>query len=204
VSEQTPTWAWSVKAKNYRDLKTGRFMTRAEAGVRSNDSLSAAVARVRDATARLEAGQIDAGTWDMIMRNQIRNEYARQYMAATGGQTQMTRAAWGRVGNMVGEQNKYLGKLVEGLRDGSISPAQAMMRSGMYANSAREAWSKGNANNAKELGKKKEKWTLGDADHCEDCLAFAAMGLQPIGTFPMPGAGETRCLTACKCELEYE
>lgn len=203
MSEAAPNWAWSIKAKNYRDLKTGRFMTRVEATTRSDKSLASAIGRVRDATARLEAGQIDAGTWDMIMRNQIRNEYARQYMAATGGQTQMGKAAWGRVSNMIGEQNRYLAKLTEGLRTGEITPAQAMMRSGMYANSAREAWSKGNTVNARELGNDEEEWVLGDSDHCETCLEFAAQGWREIDYFPEPGAGQTLCLTNCKCHKEF-
>ncbi len=81
---------------------------------------------------------------------------------------------------------------------------QIRARVGMYVNSAREGYERAHERNAKALGMTEEKWELGEAEHCDDCVAYAAQGWQPIGTFPNPGDGSTQCLTNCKCHVIYQ
>jgi len=45
-----------------------------------------------------------------------------------------------------------------------------------------------------------EKWQLGAAEHCPDCLALAAQGWVPVGTLPPIGT-ETQCGDSCKCTI---
>lgn len=51
-------------------------------------------------------------------------------------------------------------------------------------------------------GKTEERRILGLGDHCPDCLRYAAMGWQPIGTLPDPGVGSV-CRANCRCRKEY-
>ena len=44
---------------------------------------------------------------------------------------------------------------------------------------------------------------MGVAEHCPDCISFAAEGWQPIGHFPTPCDGSTQCLVNCQCHKEY-
>jgi len=47
-------------------------------------------------------------------------------------------------------------------------------------------------------------WVLHPAEHCEDCVALAEGSPYTVATLPtVPGAGETRCLSNCKCTLEF-
>lgn len=50
-----------------------------------------------------------------------------------------------------------------------------------------------------------ETWLDHDDDaECNDCLALAALGKVPLGALPtVPGAGDTRCLGACRCAIIY-
>ena len=48
-----------------------------------------------------------------------------------------------------------------------------------------------------------ELWVLGIAEHCEDCVYYAGMDWQPIGTVPTPGDGSTQCIVNCYCHKEY-
>lgn len=49
-------------------------------------------------------------------------------------------------------------------------------------------------------------WILGDTDkHCETCISIAAKSPYSKRTLPtVPKAGDTMCLSHCKCHLEYE
>jgi len=51
-------------------------------------------------------------------------------------------------------------------------------------------------------GKTQERRILGAADHCRDCLDWARVGWQPIGTLPPIGASV--CKTNCHCAFEYK
>lgn len=52
------------------------------------------------------------------------------------------------------------------------------------------------------LGEKtEERRVLGAADHCSDCIRWAALGWQPIGTLPPIGA--SICRANCHCHFEY-
>lgn len=52
------------------------------------------------------------------------------------------------------------------------------------------------------LGNKEERRVLGVADHCPDCIDYADMGWQPIGTLPDPGVGSV-CQSNCHCHKEF-
>jgi len=48
-------------------------------------------------------------------------------------------------------------------------------------------------------------WTLGAADHCQDCVALEAANPYSKATIPIvPGAGGTQCLFNCACTLRFE
>lgn len=49
-------------------------------------------------------------------------------------------------------------------------------------------------------------WLLGDTDkHCETCISIAARSPYTKRTLPtVPKAGDTQCLSHCKCTLKYE
>jgi hypothetical protein len=42
----------------------------------------------------------------------------------------------------------------------------------------------------------------GQAQHCQDCLDYAARGIVPIGTLPLPGQ-RCACRARCRCSIEY-
>jgi hypothetical protein len=85
----------------------------------------------------------------------------------------------------------------------NLTEAQIRARENMNDNSAREGTS-GRRAQRQGVGMTEKKWELGAAEHCDDCVAYAAMGWQPFGTFPTPGAGDTRCMTNCKCHIIYQ
>jgi len=141
------------------------------------------------------------------MREEIKAEYIRQYMLGRGGRAQMTSQDWGSIGGMIADQYRYLKDFAKLVAEGKLSEAQIRARAAMYANSAREGFERGQARanaDAKDV-----IWVLGPVktEHCNDCVAFAEMGVQLVADDPysgaMPGSGNTECLTNCACHLEY-
>lgn len=197
-------WGWDAHARRYRDTDTGRFLSRdvmLDYVTRSLD----ATGIVTDQLARLVGdGTINARDWALVMRQETKNEYLRQYILGRGGRDQMDHRDWGRIGAMVKEQYKYLQGFAGDVASGNLTPEQIAARSRMYINSAVEGYEKARARNADDLGMNEESWHLQeDAEHCDDCVMYAGQGWQPIGTFPEPGDGSTQCLTNCKCWKSY-
>lgn len=196
-------WSWDTKAKRYRDLDTGRFVPRTEVLAYVQQSIDASGIAGDQLASFVAGGNVSPADFIALFREEIKREYIRQYLLAAGGRPQMTAADWGSVGGMIAEQYRFLPGFLDALLKGELTEAQIMARARMYTNSAREAFERAHAKNAKSLGMTEELWVLGLSEHCPTCLEFAGMGWQPIGTFPEPGDGSTECLTACQCHKVY-
>lgn len=196
-------WKWNETAARYYNTETGRFLSRAEALGYVDESIKATSSATDLLASYVSDGMIAPTDWHDLMKREIKNEYIREYILGKGGRAQMTQVDWGSIGGMLKEQYGYLDGFAELVASGDLSEAAIRSRSRMYINSAREAYERAKERVAGEAGYDEELWVLGIADHCEDCLAFEAEGWQPIGHFPMPGAGHTRCITNCACHKEY-
>lgn len=167
------------------------------------ESLAASRALVDQWVEDVDEGLLSPDEFDVRMRTEIREEYIRQYLLGIGGTGQMTQADWGSIGGMVGTQySPYLNDFVAALAAGEVPLGAAQVRAGMYINSGREAFERAHARALEGIAVE-ERWTISPVENCDDCLAFEAMGWQPIGTFPFPGQGDTQCLTNCQCHKEY-
>lgn len=76
------------------------------------------------------------------MRQEIKDEYIRQYILGRGGREQMTSADWGSIGGDLAFQYRKLDEFTAQIEEGLISEAQAVARARMYTNSARQAFEK--------------------------------------------------------------
>lgn len=200
-----PNWKWSEKARRYYDMDAHRFMSRDKALEFVGQSIDKSKPVTQSLTSMYYGQKLSADDWRTAMRTEVKNEHIRQYILGVGGRENMTPADWGRVGSAVKEQYKYLDGFQADLVAGKVSEGQALVRAGMYSDSARASYERGNFQAQTRGGREitEEKWELGSARHCDDCVALAAEGWQPMGTFPFPGDGNTACLTNCQCHKEY-
>ena len=167
-------WVWDDAAQRYRDTETGRWMG-AKQMVEARDEFVEYLKAESDSyVQRLAEGQ-NIGRWQLDMEERIRQAYIDEYTMAVGGRNNMTQADWGRVGEMIKEQDRYLNKFAIEVRAGNLSDAQIKARSRMYMDSATQAYERGRA---------------------------AAMGLPPLPAYP--GDGQTVCKANCKCHWEIE
>lgn len=110
-----------------------------------------------------------------------------------------------RLGAMADRTVEFFAKFARGVSDEALGNAA---RLGMYGGSADDAFWTGFA--AGLPSQARIWWTLGIAEHCEDCLGLAAgspydkpgTGSNPLPT--LPRAGDTKCIVNCRCHLVTE
>ena len=51
-------------------------------------------------------------------------------------------------------------------------------------------------------GTTEERRVLGNAEHCPECIEYAARGWVPVGTLPVPGE-QSSCRQNCRCRMEW-
>lgn len=197
-------WEWVTSVGRYRDTGTGQFMSRDTVLSFVNESIAASESALGPLSQFAASGALSPADFSLLVREEIKQETIRQYLLGIGGRDQMTPSDWGSIGGSLKEQYGHLDDFVKQIADGTLSEEQIQARLKMYVNSSREAFERAHGKNAKRLGYSEESWTLGEAEHCDDCVALAAEGWQPVGHFKfMPGSGNTACLTNCKCEILY-
>jgi hypothetical protein len=148
-------------------------------------------------------GNITLEQWQGSVREAIKAVHIQAAIIGHGGKDSMGSAGYGRVGQKLRAEYAYLQGFASDILAGRVSPAMAVARISLYAQSVRASYWQG-----LELRKQAEGYGLmrrildPQAQHCEDCPGFAALGLVPIGTLPMPGQ-RCACRARCRCRVEY-
>jgi hypothetical protein len=99
---------------------------------------------VQRLTDQLYQERITLQDWHIQMRQELRQAYSFQLIAASGGdKANVQNSDWLRLGTRLRSQYGYLEDFAHAIRDGKLSVAQAVARAEMYSNSAKVAfWEK--------------------------------------------------------------
>ena len=200
-------WKWDADAARYRN-DAGQFMSADRVLEYVNESIDASKNVVDQFSTMVSNGTVSPAGWNTLFRQEIKEEYIRQYLAGIGGQPQMTPADWGSLGAMLKRQYGFLDDFANDIIDGKLSEAQIRARAQMYIRSAAQAYERALWKSVAEAGYDEVRWVLDElVENCPDCLAFEAMGWQKMADDPFggafPGSGDTICLINCACHLEY-
>lgn len=189
-------WQYDAKSRRYRDTRTGRFLNNNQM-IRLRDEFTDAN-RVwfQEHAGRLNAGEIDLQQWERQARARLKSIHVDQYTLGRGARGSMTQADWGRVGHALRDQYAYLNGFAQEIATGTLSPATIAARSTLYVEASTASYERGRAAahnlvlpaypgdgstqcrvNCKCTWRITENedawdcyWTLGNAEHCEDCV----------------------------------
>lgn len=165
------------------------------------DIIAESTAALAELATLAAEGGITEAQFIMLMREEIKSTYIQQYLIVNGS-TNMSQSDWGTLGSLIKEQYKYLDGFAGEI--GNLTEAQIKARMDMYINSSRSANAAAMQNLEQANGASMMRWVLGETeDHCEDCLGYVNQGWVTIGELPLPGDGESQCLTNCKCSVEF-
>lgn len=205
---------WNETAGRYIDNETGKFVSKAYVMDLLEQSLASTTSVTDTLATYVYNGEISIPDWTTLMRNEIKGEYIRQYLAGVGGREMMTQSDWGKLGAMLKEQyNTYLKGFARDIPN--LSEGQIKMRAAMYIDSAHKAYEEANAKVAAGLGFDEVFWEVDpQLENCEICLGRMSQGWVPVGENGgfideeyggevYPGDGNSYCLTKCGCHLRY-
>ena len=202
-SPLTSNYGWNEAAGRYVDLSTNRFVPFADVRNALESVVGASGSRMNALTQELVDQRITLAEWQSGMMEQIKISHSAAAAASRGGWAQMSQSDWGAVGRMIREQYGYLRNFANQVANGEQQlNGTALVRADLYAGAARGTFEEMRRRYERLMnGAEEEARVLGEADHCEDCLEFAALGWQPVGT--LPAIGESVCITRCHCTFIY-
>jgi hypothetical protein len=94
--------------------------------------------RMKELSRQLAAGEIDLRTWQIDMRQEVRDAFAMQVRAGAGGEATMD--DYLQLGAQIRSQDGYLSDFAYAIKAGDLSPAQIADRASKYAKSSQQMY----------------------------------------------------------------
>ena len=200
---------WRAILGNFWNKTAGRIVPRLKVGEEASRVVS--TSPTGDWANQVFTGELDVGSWQSIMRQEIKTRYIQQYLAGRGGVGAMTQADYGSIGGMIADQYRYLDGFARDIAEGKLTEKQIAMRSEMYLNSSRESYERAQKRAMEVAGKKEVAWITTPGEICPDCLELGDLSWQKADPWPFrvggamayPGSGATVCRTNCRCHLDW-
>lgn len=196
------------KSKRYKWKDGNRFVSKNVVRDLIDKKIDEEKQKLRDYSPRIKAQEI--GVYGDVGKT-LKNLHILEAAKARDGFENISNSDLGTIGNQLKKQY-YQGVGLDGKPYGikfliadapNLSEAQISNRLRMYGESAQVSGSALNQNFKMLNGATQSRRILGKTDnHCKECLQYAAMGWQPIGTLPLPKTKCT-CRSNCLCDIVY-
>lgn len=158
----------------------------------------------------LADGQIDLAKFQTQAADLIKKIHVGQTILAADGHENVTAEDWLTVGRELKRQ--FLGGvdprtddrfglkyLIQDIQTGTVSRARLKQRLRLYAQSGKKTyWGVRRSKSGDRFGYR----VLGAAEHCPECLAYAAEPPKPVESLVLP-TERCRCMNQCKCSIRF-
>ncbi len=202
-SRMDAAWSYDRNTGRYRDEK-GKFLSKAAVEALVDGRINKLGTMLKRFTNMLIDGSITLDQWQGSVREAIKAAHIQAAIIGHGGRDGMGSAEYGRIGQRLREEYRYLQGFARDLLEQRSSRAMALARIGLYAESVRGSFWEGSSIRQEQQGYSLMRRILDpQAQHCQDCLDYAARGLVPIGSVPLPGQ-RCACRARCRCSVEYK
>ena len=196
------SWRYDPVTGRYRG-SNGRFLSQSAVEALVDGRINKLGTLLRRLTNMLSNGDITLVQWQESVREALKLAHVQAAIIGNGGRDNMQASDWGRIGQRLRAEYRYLEGFARDLLAGSISTPMAIARIGMYSQAVRGSYWEGSAIRQERQGYSLMRRILDpQAKHCDDCVNFAARGVVPIGSLPMPGQ-RCACMSNCKCRVQY-
>lgn len=196
------SWRYDPISGRYRG-SNGRFLSQSAVEALVDGRINKLGTLLRRLTSMLDSGDITLDQWQRSVREALKLAHTQAAIIGNGGRDTMQASDWGRIGQRLRAEYRYLEGFARDLLAGSISAPMALARVGMYAQAVRGSYWEGSTIRQEKQGYSLMRRILDpQAKHCDDCLRYAGRGTVPIGSLPMPGQ-RCACMSNCKCRVQY-
>ena len=196
-------WSYDPISGRYR-RPSGRFMSE-KAVVALVDGRIGKLAEVLlKLTRMLIDGDITLDQWQGSVREAIKGAHIQAAVLGHGGRSGMGAAEYGRIGQRLRSEYRYLQGFAGDILAARVSGPMALARVQLYAEAIRGSYWEGATIRQEKQGYTMMRRVLdAQADHCDDCIRYAARGLVPLNAVPLPGQ-RCACRSRCRCSVQYK
>jgi hypothetical protein len=196
------SWRYDPISGRYRGAN-GRFLSARAVEALVDGRINKLGTELRRFTRMLGDGDITLDQWQASVREALKLVHVQVAIIGNGGRETMGAADWGRIGQRLRVEYAYLQNFANDLLGARVSTAQSLARIGLYAQSVRSTYWEGTTIRSEKQGYSLMRRILdGQAEHCQDCLDYAARGVVSIGSLPLPGQ-RCACRANCRCSVKY-
>lgn len=193
-------FTFDTRSQRYRG-PGGQFVSQREIKRLMNTVSNAAKREIAVISRQLAAGQITIDQWQTSMMEAVKSLHIAQYAAGRGGFGSLTARDFGLMGAELRFQYERLENFARQIEAGIVKPTGIERRAGLYANSGNVSFERARRDGADIAGMTEERRILGNGEHCDDCIRYAAQGWQAINS--LPEIGDSQCMVNCLCTFEY-
>ena len=196
------SWRYDPISGRYRGAN-GRFLSQSAVESLVDGRINKLGTLLRRVTNMLSSGDITLDQWQQSVREALKLAHVQAAIIGNGGKDNMQASDWGRIGQRLRAEYRYLEGFARDLLGGGVSTPMALARISMYSQAVRGSYWEGSAIRQERQGYSLMRRILdAQAKHCSDCVAFAGRGVVPIGSLPMPGQ-RCACMSNCRCRVQY-
>lgn len=204
-AELVKGYIYDTSVSRYRNLATGRLVSRSRIIDLMESSTASRARSIQQGTVAMMEERISPSTWLSRSSSMLKREYLQQAALGAGGWDRLTPADYGRIGGRLRGEYGRMARLAQEVRDGTVTPAQALNRIDMYMGNARQQFwltERERLSRPKEGMATLERRILDkQAQNCPDCITYYDQGWQPAGVLPVPSQACV-CDGNCRCTLE--
>jgi hypothetical protein len=196
------SWRYDPISGRYRGTN-GRFLSARAVEALVDGRINKLGVELRRFTRMLSAGDITLDKWQSMVREAIKTAHIQAAVIGYGGIDKMGSVEYGRIGQRLRAEYAYLQGFARDLLGASVSSAMALARIELYAQSVRGSFWEGASIRQEKQGYSLMRRILdSQAKHCQSCINYAARGVVPMGSVPLPGQ-RCECRANCRCSVKY-
>lgn len=198
-----PGFTFDRRSARYRDTSRGQFVSRRTILNLLEQQINGAEKRLGDIVTAMHEGAMSPAYGQTLLRDELRRVHLQNAALGAGGFDRLSFREYGRAGRSLRDSYSRMTNLTNDLKAGKVTLPQALNRISGYVGEARVNFLAAERDAVRATGRAyEERRTLHARESCPDCERYAAMGWQPLGMLPVPGEGNTRCRSNCRCSLE--
>lgn len=189
-------YSFNETSQRYYDKTNGRFVSRNQVKEAVSQNVFSKQQLASDIAQAYNAKEITNVEFEQLMSKLIKNNYIQNYKI---GKPNLTAGDNEFIRQRLVDEYTYLRRFVTELPN--LSQAQITARARLYFSNL-SSFDEGSRRSYRQAGWVWEKRNTSIAEHCGDCVYYASLGWQSIGTLPSV-ATRSACLANCKCFFEF-
>lgn len=196
-------FSFNKATQQYRITKgagKGQFISRVAINNVMNTYKLNQKSELKSISEKLFNGELTTGQWEVEIAQLIKNTSLNLYKL---NKPELNQKDLGLIGNRLRQNYRDLRRLSIDVRKGNLSTKQINARANLiFQKTTTELTELAKQESHLDSGFKWEKRMLSIAQHCPDCLLYASLGWQVVGSLPNPSIN-CACNSGCKCYKIY-